>query len=82
MTQRLNRTSAEDVFLEYALSAFPIDARVPDILWIDDHHWTVAALVHAAGVIDANDALQPMLSRALLQDFMHLLRALGRAGLA
>ena len=82
MAQLLHRTSAEDVLLENPLRAFAIDAGVPDILGIHNNHGPMAALVHAARVIDANDALQPAVCRTLLQDFMHFLGALCRAGFA
>ena len=59
MPKRFYGTSAKDVLLEDPLRAFAIDAGVPDILRIDDDHWAVPALVHAARVIDADDALQP-----------------------
>jgi len=73
VAQRLHGMPAEDVFVEDALGTFAIDAGVPDVLWIDNDHWTVPALVHAACVIDANDSLQPMLRRSLFQHFMHIL---------
>ena len=82
MPQRFHGSSAEDVFLENPLRAFAIDAGVPDVFRIDDDHWPVAALVHAPGVIDADDSFQPELSRTLLQDFMHFLGALRGARFA
>lgn len=80
MPQRFHGTSAEDVLLEDALRAFEIDARIPDILRIDDDHWPMAALVHAPRVIDADDALQPAFRGSLLQHFVHFLGALRGAG--
>ena len=82
MPQRFDRSSAEDVLLEDPLRALAIDAGVPDVIRIDDDPWPVAALVHAPRVIDADDALQPVFSRTLLQDFMHFLGALRGARFA
>ena len=82
MPQRLDGISAEYVLLEDALSAFTIDARIPDIFRVDNHHRPVAALVHAAGVIDSDDAFQSVLGRSLFQHLVHVLGALGRAGFA
>lgn len=76
MPQRFHWSSAKDVFVEDPLGAFAIDTGVPDVFRIDDDHWPMAALVHAPRVIDADDALQPVFSRTLLQDFMHFLGAL------
>jgi len=38
-----------------SLGANSIDRRVPYIIGIDDNHWTVAALIHATGVIHSDD---------------------------
>ena len=73
MAQRLYRLTAKDMLDEDALSALAIDPRVPDVLRIHNNHWPVAALIHAACVIDADDALQPMLRRTLFQRFVHFL---------
>ena len=82
MPQRFDGSSAKDVLLEDLLRAFAIDAGVPDVFRIDDDHWSVAALVHAPRVIDADDALQPVFSRSLLQDLMHFPGALRGTRLA
>src|SRR5687768_7597033 len=56
-----------------------VDARVPRILGIDDDHGPVTTLVHAAGMIDANDALESCRGHTLLEGLVHILGALLRA---
>lgn len=59
------------MFLGDASCARFIDAGVPDIFGIYHHHWPVAALIHAARVIDPHLTLKPGSSGALLQNGMN-----------
>ena len=82
MPQRFHDMTTQDVFFENSLGAFAIDTGIPDVFRIDDDHWPVPALVHAPGVVDADDALEAVLRRPFLEHFVHVLRPLSRAGLA
>jgi hypothetical protein len=48
-----------------------LDARVPDVFGIDDHHGTVPALSHAAGVVNPDSALQAGARDEALESCMH-----------
>src|SRR5438094_560214 len=45
-----------------------LHARIPDVLRIDDDHWAVAALVEAAGLVDADLDLLTGALHAVAQD--------------
>jgi len=82
MAQCFHWSSADNVLFQDPHRALRVDPGVPDIVGVDHDHGTVSALIHAPGVVDADDPLQAPLRRALLERFMDFLRALRRAGLS
>ena len=81
MSQRVNGSPADEVLVEDAHCTIRIDTRVPDVVRVDDDHWTMSTLIHAASVIDADNSLQPPISRPRFQGLVDFLRALRWAGL-
>src|SRR5690348_14620921 len=69
--QALDRLATQQMLLENFSGVVNGDAPVPDVFWIHDHHGTVAALVQAAGMIDAHAPAQVGFGHALFEISMH-----------
>ena len=50
-----NDIAIDEMLGNDSLGTNQIDRCVPYIIWIDDDHWTVPALILAAGVVHSND---------------------------
>src|SRR5512145_480640 len=66
-------TPLKEMLIEDAARALEIDGGIPRVLGVDDHHGPVPALVHAPGVVDADEAFEPALGGALLQECVNFL---------
>src|SRR4029450_2111135 len=72
-----------DVRLENLLQVRLLNAPVPDVVWVHDHHRAVAALREAAGLVDPDGGLGAGLDGLVAQILHELLDvALGRARIA
>lgn len=69
--QALYRLAVNEVRLYDLVGVFGPHAPVPDILWVDDHHWAVAALIEAAAMVDAHAAAESSLRHEALQARVH-----------
>ena len=69
-TKTLHRFPANDVRVDYLVDVGFGDVAVPDSLRIDDHCWTVLALVETARLVGAHSAFQPKLRQLLLEEFL------------
>src|ERR687886_476903 len=78
----LHDATVDQVILHDLLRAVDIHVRVPHVIRINDHHGAVAALVHAAGVIDADGPLEAGGLDALLEHGVNGVGALRWAGAA
>jgi tRNA-binding protein len=81
VAELLDHSTLTEMRFGNALRTLHRDARIPHILGIDDNHRPVPALVHAAGVVDADSLLQPGLLHATLELSVDCLGALTWAGL-
>lgn len=55
-----------------SLGANSIDGCVPDIIGVNDNHWTVSALIHAAGVIHSDDIANTCGGHGFLENSVNL----------
>jgi hypothetical protein len=62
------------MLLENHIGVFDPDMAVPDILGVNHDHGTVAALIHASGVIDPDVGFQPGFLYQLFEPGMHVHR--------
>jgi hypothetical protein len=65
---------AYNVLFENGVGVGRLHTAVPDCFWIDHHVWAVAALVQAAGAVDAHLGTQPGLGDPLFKAFEQTLR--------
>ena len=70
MSQCIDRMTADNVLLEDPHRTFTVNRSVPDVVRVHHDHWTMPALVHAPGVIDPYDALEPMIRCTFLERLM------------
>ena len=75
----------DDVSLYYVLLKNParaclVDARIPYVLRIDHHHWTMTTLIHAPCMIDSHLSLESGSGSAFLEDGMNGGRAIEWTG--
>src|SRR5574342_434645 len=66
-TQAFDWPASQDVLIEDYFRLIPSDVRVPDVLGVNDQVWTMAALIQATGVIDADPFFQSRLCDGLFQ---------------